>query len=421
MGDDVPLPGTGVLCLVDQHVIDAAIELVMHPAGGHVVQHRKRVVDQIVIVEQAARLLLAPVVRRRRGCDLQQRLGPVAGRDRTAALDQRSDAVAFQIEQTRNRRMGVTEFFRHHRFTGRAFVGEKYPEIFLHLGAADGVQGLPKPRGVALLGLAAAVEACRDFLPARSRQVGSVDDLALDLFDAVGGIDIERGRDLRRGGVGAAGAVGPCHEVIAAQAALAMATLSARPAALLGSREASSNTLRLARSIISFWSRSSITEKRAGTLASNGNCCSSRVQSAWMVCTFNPPGVSSAQANSSRARILKIASGRVIPASMIAASSALSSSVTQWPRVENTRSAILAAAALVKVMQRIFSGGTPLSNSRITRCTSTCVLPDPALAETNAEDLGSDARACVARTASGIWRGAVTILRSPARRPRTIP
>ena len=52
------------------------------------------------------------------------------------------------------------------------------------------------------------------------------------------------------------------------------------------------------------------------------------------------------------------ASTRAMPASRIAASSASSSSVTQWPRVENTRSAMLAAAALVKVMQRIFSGGT---------------------------------------------------------------
>ena len=37
----------------------------------------------------------------------------------------------------------------------------------------------------------------------------------------------------------------------------------------------------------------------------------------------------------------------------------VSSSVTQWPSVVNTRSAMLAAAALVKVMQRIFSGATP--------------------------------------------------------------
>src|SRR5664279_611358 len=197
-------------------------------------------------------------------------------------------------------------------------------------------------------------------------------------------------------------------------AALAIAIRSARPVGLSGSREASSSTARLARSIISFWSRSSSTAKRAGTLASNGNCCSSRVHSAWMVCTFNPPGVSNAQANSSRARLRKRASSRAIPASRIAASSAASSSVTQSPRVENTRSAILAAAALVKVMQRIFSGDTPLSNSRITRCTSTWVLPEPAFAETNADEAGSEARAWVARTASGIGRGTFTIPRSQA-------
>src|SRR5713101_7888862 len=83
--------------------------------------------------------------------------------------------------------MGVTESFRHHRFAGRALVGEKYPEIFLRLGAADRYQCLPKPRGVALLGLAAGVEACSDLPPARSRQVGSVDDLALDHSDGSAG------------------------------------------------------------------------------------------------------------------------------------------------------------------------------------------------------------------------------------------
>ena len=77
-----------------------------------------------------------------------------------------------------------------------------------------------------------------------------------------------------------------------------------------------------------------------------------------------------------------------MPASRIAASSASSSSVTQWPSVVNTRSAMLAAAALVKVMHRIFSGGTPSSSRRITRCTSTWVLPEPALAETKADAAG---------------------------------
>ena len=120
----------------------------------------------------------------------------------------------------------------------------------------------------------------------------------------------------------AAGGVGPGHEMIAAETGLAHHVLegdvgrtghrrsSARGrSALSGSRDASSSTARLARSIISFWSRSSSTAKRAGTLASNGNCCSSRVHSAWMVCTFSPPGVSSAQANSLRAALAQACVG----------------------------------------------------------------------------------------------------------------
>ena len=64
--------------------------------------------------------------------------------------------------------------------------------------------------------------------------------------------------------------------------------------------------------------------------------------------------------------------------------------------------AMLAAAALVKVMQRIFSGGTPDNSSRITRCTSTCVLPEPALADTKADAVGSRRAASdVSRTAFG--------------------
>ena len=88
--DDVPLPRAGVLRLVDQDMIDAAVELVMHPAGRNLVQHRQRLVDQIVIVEQAALVLFAAIVRRGRGRDMQQRLGAVAGDDGAAFLDQRT-------------------------------------------------------------------------------------------------------------------------------------------------------------------------------------------------------------------------------------------------------------------------------------------------------------------------------------------
>ena len=106
-----------------------------------------------------------------------------------------------------------------------------------------------------------------------------------------------------------------------------------------------------------------------------------------MVCTFRPPGVSSARANSRRANARR---GPRHPArrSTDRRIERPSSSVVQCPSVSNTRLAMLAAAALVKVRQRIFSGATPASSRLITRCASTWVLPEPALAATQADTPG---------------------------------
>ena len=86
MRDDVPLPGAGVLRLVDQHVIDAAVELVVHPAGRAAGQQGQRLVDQIVIVEQAAFGLFAPVIGGDRDRDMQQGFGAVARQRRRGAF-----------------------------------------------------------------------------------------------------------------------------------------------------------------------------------------------------------------------------------------------------------------------------------------------------------------------------------------------
>src|ERR1700720_821400 len=149
-----------------------------------------------------------------------------------------------------------------------------------------------------------------------------------------------------------------------------------------------------------------------------------------MVCTFKPPGVSSARANKRRASARRAAGMR--PGRMpIAASSASSSSVVQRPSVSNTRLAILAAAALVKVRQRIFSGATPASRRLITRCARTCVFPEPALAATQAETPGSDTLPCTRNTSGGMmlgdlmralpfrysWRPRNVVFRSPGARP----
>ena len=76
--------------------------------------------------------------------------------------------------------------------------------------------------------------------------------------------------------------------------------------------------------------------------------------------------------------------------------SAGSSSVTHLPSVFCSRTAISAAAALVKVRHWMRSGAEPVSIRRSSRSVSSLVLPDPADAPTKAETDGSDAWSCSA-------------------------
>ncbi len=183
MEHDVPLPGTGVLRLVDQHVVDAAVELVMHPARGHPVEHRERPVDQVVIVEQPALRLFAPVVHRRGRCDVEQRPCAVADRERPALLDQRAEAAALGLDQGADRRVGLDELLGHHRGAWRALLGEEDRKILVDLGAAGEDEGLAQLVRLLLVGLAAAIEGGGDVLPAPARKMGTLDHGAFDLFD----------------------------------------------------------------------------------------------------------------------------------------------------------------------------------------------------------------------------------------------
>jgi hypothetical protein len=110
-----------------------------------------------------------------------------------------------------------------------------------------------------------------------------------------------------------------------------------------------------------------------------------------MVWMRRPPGVSSATAKSRRARVISAGDGPLPSKASSAAASSASGIAAQAPSVSKTRRAISAAATLVKVRQRIEAGSAPARRSRITRCVSTCVLPEPAFATTQAEAPGSDA------------------------------
>ncbi len=387
----------------------------MHPARRDAVQHRQRLVDEVVIVEQPALLLLAAVVRGGRGRDVQQGRGAVAHGHRAALLDQSAEALRLVLEQAGDGWVVIAKLLGQHRLARQLFVGEEDAEIGIDLCGAGKHLGLAEATGLVVVGLAAVFQREGDVVPARPRQERAVENLRLDVLDAIARIHAQHRRHLLSSCLGVAGLVGPGHEMIAAETGLAHDLLEgdvggarhrgeqraagdaspdrARPPAAPSDWRAPSCRSGRARR-----SRRSAPARWPRTETAGAGACTAR---GWSAPSARP--ASPARRRTAFAlRGAVFASGCGMPTARIAASSAASSSVTQWPSVVNTRSAMLAAAALVKVMQRIFSGGTPDSSRRITRCTSTWVLPEPALADTKADAVGSDARACRARTSSGM-------------------
>ncbi len=164
--DDVPLPRARILRLVDQHMIDAAVELVMHPAGGSAVQQGQRLVDQIVVIEQAALQLLAAIILHCGGCDMDKGFGAVARRDRTTLFDQGVESTDLRIEQSARRGIPGDEAVRYHRCPRRFCICEKYPKILVHLRGVGESQRLAKPICLPLVGIGARSERTHNLFPA---------------------------------------------------------------------------------------------------------------------------------------------------------------------------------------------------------------------------------------------------------------
>jgi hypothetical protein len=110
---------------------------------------------------------------------------------------------------------------------------------------------------------------------------------------------------------------------------------------------------------------------------------------------LRPPGRSSISANKRRAWGRRELSGEAPVKAVISAIKRSSDAVAQTPNWRWIRSRISAAAALVKVRQRIAPGFAPERRSRNTLSVKTFVFPVPALADTHAEWEGFEARFCV--------------------------
>ena len=121
-----------------------------------------------------------------------------------------------------------------------------------------------------------------------------------------------------------------------------------------------------------------------------------------------PPGVSIARAKSVRARDRKsgVRPSRSSPNSSSCARNDALSNIAHSPNRLNRRFCISLAAALVKVRHRICSGRVSPSSSRATRSVRTRVLPDPALALSHVEAVGSAARTCASVASLRIMSGA---------------
>ena len=95
LADHLPLVGIGVLRLVDQHMVDAAVELVEHPGSAlRRAEQPPRGDDQVVVVEHAA----PPLGRGEAAGDVEPE-----PQQRQRQLDQRQPAGAFEPRRPRRR------------------------------------------------------------------------------------------------------------------------------------------------------------------------------------------------------------------------------------------------------------------------------------------------------------------------------
>ena len=96
---NVPLIGRGVLRLVDENMVDAAVELVQHPARIGALEQAARRHDQVAEIEQAARFLFGAIGLQDLAHDGQQCARARHHMRGLAALAQRADALAFGFQR----------------------------------------------------------------------------------------------------------------------------------------------------------------------------------------------------------------------------------------------------------------------------------------------------------------------------------
>ena len=196
-------------------MIDAEIELVVHPCRLDARQEIAAFVDKVVVVEQAAPGLRRLVARDHRIGDRQHRRRAVAASHGLAALDQHHQAIAFRVQPLAECRVALQQRFGDETRTPFEFLGEENRKIKIGaLVRGRGGCGF-EASGLLAIGFRSGAKQARRFAPLRNGQMRPIDHLRFDLLDGVIFIDCKCAAefgDRRRDRTGTAG---PGHHRVA--------------------------------------------------------------------------------------------------------------------------------------------------------------------------------------------------------------
>ncbi len=211
--DDIPLLRACILRLIDQHVVDALVELVVHPGGAVLAEQGESPVDEVVVVEEPAPIFRRLVPGDHGVRDGDQRGGTVTAGDRFAALDQRHQPRALLLQ-------AIDQVSVRHRPGDEALarlelVGQEHLEIGIGPQRAGRRQCARKPPCLLLVALRPQRKRRGCSFPRRSRQQRAFRDLGLDPVEGVVDVDAERPAQYGDRAVDTAAAVDPGAQPIA--------------------------------------------------------------------------------------------------------------------------------------------------------------------------------------------------------------
>src|ERR1700689_2581550 len=122
-------------------MVDAEIELVVHPGGFHAVEERAGLLDQVVVVQEAAAVLLGAKACDDGARDGDERRGAIAGLGGAPARQQAAYARLLGDEALRQGRIPIAKRFRAQGFARLARGGaEDRPVRLEALEARERIQ-----------------------------------------------------------------------------------------------------------------------------------------------------------------------------------------------------------------------------------------------------------------------------------------